>query len=101
MPLACAVPVAIGTTRLRLKKARRAGFGFTGCAVVSAVATGSTSGSTPSALVHGDRVAFAAVWIFLAIGLAGCLLIKRSLEVRNPESGHIKVVAATSVRRHL
>ncbi|MEU4192717.1 MFS transporter [Kribbella sp. NPDC026611] len=73
--------------------------GAVGVAVVSAVAAGTTSGSTPDALVHGDRIAFATVWIFLAVGLAGSALVKRPLEVRDENSGHLSADAATSARR--
>jgi len=58
--------------------------GAVGVAAVSAVATASTSGVTPVDLTHGYRIAFAAVWIFIAIGLAGCGLLltrKRSLRL--------------------
>ncbi|WP_427887005.1 MFS transporter [Kribbella sp. GL6] len=68
--------------------------GAVGVAVVSAVATASTSGTTPLALTHGYRVAFGTVWVFVAIGLAGCVLIKQLLEVRGAGSGHRKTVAA-------
>jgi EmrB/QacA subfamily drug resistance transporter len=49
--------------------------GAIGVAAVSAVATASTSGVTPTALTHGYRIAFASVWFFLALGLAGCSLL--------------------------
>jgi EmrB/QacA subfamily drug resistance transporter len=49
--------------------------GAIGVAAVSAVATASTSGVTPSALTHGYRIAFASVWFFIALGLAGCSLL--------------------------
>ena len=58
--------------------------GAVGIAVLSAVATASTTGATPAALTHGVRVAFAAVWCFIALGLAGCALLldrKRSLRL--------------------
>ncbi|HWD81917.1 MAG TPA: MFS transporter, partial [Kribbella sp.] len=68
--------------------------GAVGVAVVAAVATASTSGTTPVALTHGYRIAFVTVWSFIVIGLAGCLLIKRPLEVRSEKSGHRKPVVA-------
>jgi EmrB/QacA subfamily drug resistance transporter len=58
--------------------------GAVGIAVLSAVATAGTTGATPTALIHGYRVAFAAVWFFIALGLAGCALLldrKRSLRL--------------------
>jgi EmrB/QacA subfamily drug resistance transporter len=58
--------------------------GAIGVAAVSAVAAASTTGSTPGALTHGYRVAFVAVWFFIALGLAGCgvlLTRKRSLRL--------------------
>jgi len=58
--------------------------GAVGVAVVSAVASASTSGTNPLALTHGYRIAFATVWVFIAIGLAGCGLLltrKRSLRL--------------------
>ena len=73
--------------------------GAVGVAVVSAVATASTSGSTPVALSHGYRIAFATVWVFIAIGLAGCLLVKHLLEVHSANDGHRRSVAANSARR--
>jgi EmrB/QacA subfamily drug resistance transporter len=59
--------------------------GAVGIALLSAVATASTSGTTPAALTHGYRVAFLAVWAFIAMGLAGCGLLlgrKSSVERR-------------------
>ena len=50
--------------------------GAIGVAAASAVATASTTGTTPTALTHGYRVGFAAVWFFLALGLAGCGLLR-------------------------
>jgi EmrB/QacA subfamily drug resistance transporter len=73
--------------------------GAVGVAAVSAVATASTSGTTPIALTHGYRVAFAGVWVFLAIGFAGCALIKQVLEIHGAKSGHLTSVVATSARR--
>ena len=73
--------------------------GAIGVAVLSAVAVASTTGSTPIALTHGYRIAFLAVWIFLVVGLAGCALIKQSLEVGGPDGGHRMQVAANSARR--
>jgi len=49
--------------------------GAIGVAVLAAVATASTSGVTPAALTHGYRVAFGAVWLCIALGLAGCGLL--------------------------
>ncbi|MGW7682422.1 MFS transporter [Kribbella sp. NPDC054772] len=72
--------------------------GAVGVAAVSAVATANTSGSAPTALTHGYRIAFATVWLFIAIGLAGCLLVKRLLEVQGAGSGNREPAAAT-VRR--
>jgi EmrB/QacA subfamily drug resistance transporter len=73
--------------------------GAVGVAAVSAMATASTSGTTPIALTHGYRVAFAGVWVFLAIGFAGCALIKQVLEIHGAKSGHLTSVVATSARR--
>jgi hypothetical protein len=57
--------------------------GAIGVAAVSAVATAGTSGITPVALTHGYRIAFATVWIFIVIGLAGCgVLLTRSRSAR-------------------
>jgi MFS family permease len=56
--------------------------GAVGIAVLSAVATAHTSGSTPAALTAGYRVAFAACWAFVAVGLVGTALLvthKRAL----------------------
>ena len=58
--------------------------GAVGIAVLSAVAAASTTDSAPIALTHGYRVAFVAVWFFIALGLAGCGLLlhrKQSLEL--------------------
>lgn len=49
--------------------------GAVGIAVLSAVAIGNTSGMTPVALVSGYRVAFAACWAFIAVGLVGTSLL--------------------------
>jgi EmrB/QacA subfamily drug resistance transporter len=49
--------------------------GAVGIAALSAVATASTSGTTPIALTHGYRIAFVAVWVPIAVGLAGCALL--------------------------
>ncbi|MET7281816.1 MFS transporter [Kribbella sp. NPDC005582] len=49
--------------------------GAIGVAALAAVATASTSGVTPAALTHGYRVAFSAVWLCIALGLAGCGLL--------------------------
>ncbi|MEU4291078.1 MFS transporter [Kribbella sp. NPDC026596] len=58
--------------------------GAVGIAVLSAVATASTTGATPTALTHGYRVAFVAVWLFIALGLAGCgLLLGRNRTVQH------------------
>jgi EmrB/QacA subfamily drug resistance transporter len=52
--------------------------GAVGIAVLSAVAVGNTTGTTPVELVSGYRVAFAACWGFIALGLVGTgLLISR------------------------
>jgi MFS family permease len=52
--------------------------GAMGVAALSAVATASTTGATPTALTHGYRLAFVGVWFFIALGLAGCgLLLNR------------------------
>jgi MFS family permease len=59
--------------------------GAVGIAALSAVAAGSTTGSTPIALTHGYRVAFWAVWVCIAVGIAGCGLLlsrKRPVEPR-------------------
>jgi MFS family permease len=59
--------------------------GAVGIAALSAVATASTSGSTPIALTHGYRVAFLAVWAPIAVGLAGCgLLLSRKRPAERP-----------------
>ena len=56
--------------------------GAVGIAALSAVAIASTTGSTPTALTHGYRVAFLAVWVPIAMGLAGCgLLLSRNSPV--------------------
>ncbi|GAA2841803.1 MFS transporter [Kribbella solani] len=73
--------------------------GAIGVAVVSAVATASTTGTTPTALTHGYRIAFAVVWLFLVVGLAGCLLVKRLLEVQDGGRGNRRREVAFSVRR--
>ncbi|WP_020391675.1 MFS transporter [Kribbella catacumbae] len=49
--------------------------GAVGIAVLSAVAIGNTSGATPTDLVSGYRVAFAACWAFIAVGLVGTSLL--------------------------
>lgn len=49
--------------------------GAVGIAVLSAVAIGNTSGTTPVELVSGYRVAFAACWAFIALGLVGTSLL--------------------------
>jgi len=49
--------------------------GAVGIAVLSAVAIGNTNGMTPTALVSGYRVAFAACWAFIAVGLVGTSLL--------------------------
>jgi EmrB/QacA subfamily drug resistance transporter len=59
--------------------------GAVGIAALSAVAASSTSGSTPTALTHGYRIAFWAVWVCIAVGIAGCALLlsrKHSVERR-------------------
>jgi EmrB/QacA subfamily drug resistance transporter len=59
--------------------------GAVGIAALSAVAAASTSGTTPTALTHGYHVAFLAVWLPIALGLAGCGLLlshKRATERR-------------------
>ncbi|GAA1160460.1 MFS transporter [Kribbella jejuensis] len=68
--------------------------GAVGIAVVAAVAAASTSGRTPVALTHGYRIAFVTVWSFIVIGLAGCLFVKRPLEIQRGKSGHMKAVVA-------
>jgi EmrB/QacA subfamily drug resistance transporter len=55
--------------------------GAVGIAVLSAVAIGHTSGSSPAELVHGYRAAFTGCWAFIAVGLLGtALLAKRSAD---------------------
>ena len=49
--------------------------GAVGIAVLSAVAIGQTTGSSPGELVSGYRVAFAACWAFVAVGLVGTALL--------------------------
>ncbi|WP_433013478.1 MFS transporter [Kribbella sp. CA-294648] len=49
--------------------------GAVGIAVLSAVAIGNTSGATPVELVSGYKVAFAACWAFIALGLVGTSLL--------------------------
>ncbi|HET6298832.1 MAG TPA: MFS transporter [Kribbella sp.] len=52
--------------------------GAVGIAVLSAVAVANTTGSSPAALTSGYRMAFAACWAFVAVGLVGtALLLKR------------------------
>jgi MFS family permease len=58
--------------------------GAIGVAVLSAVATASTTGAAPTALTHGYRVAFAAVWFFIAVGLAGSGLLLNRNRVPQP-----------------
>jgi predicted MFS family arabinose efflux permease len=53
--------------------------GALGIAVLSAVAVANTTGSSPVAMTDGYRVAFAACWAFVAVGLIGTsLLVTRS-----------------------
>ena len=53
--------------------------GALGIALLSAVAVANTTGSSPVALVGGYRVAFAACWGFIAVGMVGTsLLVTRS-----------------------
>ncbi|MDX6249315.1 MAG: hypothetical protein QOF10_2675 [Kribbellaceae bacterium] len=55
--------------------------GAVGIAVLSAVAVANTAGSSPAALTSGFRVAFAACWAFVAVGLVGTsLLLTRSAD---------------------
>jgi predicted MFS family arabinose efflux permease len=55
--------------------------GAVGIAVLSAVAVANTAGSSPAALTSGFRVAFAACWAFVAVGLVGTsLLLTRSVD---------------------
>ncbi|GAB2561892.1 MFS transporter [Kribbella endophytica] len=49
--------------------------GAVGIAVLSAVATAHSSGSSPAGLTAGYRVAFAACWAFVAVGLVGAALL--------------------------
>jgi EmrB/QacA subfamily drug resistance transporter len=59
--------------------------GAVGIAALSAVAAASTSGTTPTALTHGYRIAFLAVWLPIALGLAGCgLLLSRKRAAERP-----------------
>jgi EmrB/QacA subfamily drug resistance transporter len=58
--------------------------GAVGVAVLSAVATASTTDASPTALTHGYRVAFAAVWFFIAVGLAGSALLLNRKPSREP-----------------
>jgi EmrB/QacA subfamily drug resistance transporter len=56
--------------------------GAVGIAVLSAVAVAQTTGSSPAELTSGYRVAFAACWAFVAVGLVGAaLLIKQPTEL--------------------
>jgi MFS family permease len=58
--------------------------GAVGIAALSAVAAASTTGSTPTALTHGYRIAFWAVWACIAVGLVGCgLLLGRKQPVES------------------
>jgi hypothetical protein len=58
--------------------------GAIGIAALSAVATANTTGASPTALTHGYRIAFVAVWLFVALGLAGCgLLLGRDRSVEH------------------
>ncbi len=53
--------------------------GALGIALLSAVAVANTTGPSPVALVGGYRVAFAACWGFIAVGMVGTsLLVTRS-----------------------
>jgi EmrB/QacA subfamily drug resistance transporter len=49
--------------------------GAVGIAVLSAVAIANTHGTTPTDLVSGYRIAFAACWAFIAVGLVGTSLL--------------------------
>jgi len=55
--------------------------GALGIAVLSAVAVANTTGLSPAAMTGGYRVAFAACWTFVAVGLVGTsLLLTRSAD---------------------
>ncbi|MFI7060182.1 MFS transporter [Kribbella sp. NPDC050124] len=64
--------------------------GAVGIAALSAVAAASTTGSTPSALTHGYRIAFWVVWACLAVGLAGCAVL---LSRKRPVERELQAVA--------
>jgi hypothetical protein len=61
--------------------------GAVGIAILSAVAIGHTTGSSAGQLVEGYRVAFAACWAFVAVGLVGTALLigKKRLAPREAE----------------
>ncbi|MFI6679927.1 MFS transporter [Kribbella sp. NPDC050470] len=64
--------------------------GAVGIAALSAVAAASTTGSTPTALTHGYRIAFWAVWACLAVGVAGCAVL---LSRKRPVERQLQAVA--------
>lgn len=66
--------------------------GAVGIAALSAVAATSTTGSTPTALTQGYRVAFWAVWIAIALGIAGCGLL---LSRKRPVKPQLQAVASS------
>ncbi|MEI8412121.1 MULTISPECIES: MFS transporter [unclassified Kribbella] len=66
--------------------------GAVGIAALSAVAATSTTGSAPTALTQGYRVAFWAVWIAIALGIAGCGLL---LSRKRPVKPQLQAVASS------
>jgi EmrB/QacA subfamily drug resistance transporter len=64
--------------------------GAVGIAVLSAVAIANTTGSAPAELVAGYRVAFAACWAFIAVGLVGTSLLVGRQHSASPEPVEVR-----------
>jgi EmrB/QacA subfamily drug resistance transporter len=60
--------------------------GAVGIAVLAAVATAHSSGSDPAGLTNGYRVAFAACWAFVAVGLVGAGLLMTRKPATEPRA---------------